>query len=68
MLEWYFSRTIWKVPSNAAPIRPPRFWQIPNITEKLTRLRGLVSTFLVPSTMVGPRKNVPPKPSRNWLI
>ncbi|VVN45560.1 hypothetical protein PS663_05779 [Pseudomonas fluorescens] len=40
---------------------------MPNITEKLTRLRGLVSTFLVPSTMVGPRKNVPPKPSRNWL-
>ena len=52
MLEWNFSRTIWKVPSNAAPIRPPRFWQMPNITEKLTRLRGLVSTFFVPNTMV----------------
>jgi len=41
---------------------------MPNITEKLTRLRGFVSTFLVPNTMVGPRKKVPPKPNRNWLI
>ena len=44
LLEWNFSRAVWKVPSNAAPISPPRLLQIPNITEKLTRLRGLART------------------------
>ena len=38
-----------------------------NITEKLTRLRGSAITAPMPATMVGPRKYVPPKASRNWL-
>jgi len=40
---------------------------MPNSTEKLTRLRGLARTWLMPRAMDGPRKKVLPKASRNWL-
>ncbi len=40
---------------------------MPNSTEKLTRLRGLARTWLMPRAMDGPRKKVLPNASRNWL-
>ena len=67
-LEWYFSRTTWNVPTMALPSRLPRVCVIENITEKLTRLLGEATTAPKPETKVGPMKNAPPKPSKNWLM
>ena len=40
---------------------------MPNITEKLTRLRGSAITPPMAASMAGARKKALPKPSRNWL-
>ena len=38
-----------------------------NITKKLIRLRGCAITLPTPAISAGARKNVLPKPIRNWL-
>ena len=67
-LKWYFSRQVWKVPRIAEPSRPPRFWLMPNITEKLTAdLRGSAITPPMAASVTGAVKKALPKPSRTGL-